>query len=142
MFLALGTNIVANIIDRLSSDLPCYHDRAYVSALPTFNPHGGPITHSSTGSKPDPPVPPFSKSILTLGFVCNSRATFLVIYSGNRCNIQSRCFGPLSHSFPASNDCLSAWNSLSYLLTLLTIHSYVLVRELLLPHSLSYLLGS
>ena len=68
-----------------------------MSLLLLKKPHGGPITHSSTGSKPDPPVPPFPKSILTLGFVCNSGATFLVIYSGNRCNIQSRCFGPLSH---------------------------------------------
>ena len=32
-----------------------------VSALPTFNPHGGPITHSSTGSKPDSPAPPCSQ---------------------------------------------------------------------------------
>ncbi len=31
-----------------------------VTALLTFNPHGGPITHSSTGSKPDSPVPPVS----------------------------------------------------------------------------------
>ena len=56
--LALGTNIVASITDRLSSDLPWYHDRAYVSTLPTFNPHGGPITQSSTGSKPVSPVQP------------------------------------------------------------------------------------
>ena len=26
--LALGTNVVANITHRLSSDMPCYHDRA------------------------------------------------------------------------------------------------------------------
>ena len=29
-----------------------------VIALPTVNPHGGPITHSSTGSEPDSPVQP------------------------------------------------------------------------------------
>ena len=40
-----------------------------VTAPPTFNPHGGPITHSSTGSKPDSPAPLFLKLILTLGFV-------------------------------------------------------------------------
>ena len=66
-----------------------------VTTFPTFNPHGGPITHNSTGSKPDPPVPPFPKSILTLGFVCNSRATFLVIYSGIRRNTYSCCSEPL-----------------------------------------------
>src|SRR3954464_15055425 len=37
--------------------LPCMITQD-VSALPTFNPHGGAITHSSTGSKPcTPPVP-------------------------------------------------------------------------------------
>ena len=67
-------------------------------ALPTFNPHDGPITHSSTGSKPDSPVQPlFPKLFLARGLICNSRATVLVIYSGNRRNIQSHCFGPLSH---------------------------------------------
>src|SRR4051812_10225377 len=68
-----------------------------VTALPTLNPHGGPITHSSTGSKPDSPVHPlFPRLFLARGLVCNSRVTVLVIYSGNRCITQSRCFGPLS----------------------------------------------
>ena len=45
-----------------------------VSALPTSNPHGGPITHRSTGSKPDSPVQPlFPKLFLASGLVCNSR---------------------------------------------------------------------
>ena len=70
-----------------------------VTALPTFNPHGGPITHSSTGSKPDSPVQPcFQWLFLTLGFVFNSRATFLMLYSGIRRNTYSRCSEPLSHS--------------------------------------------
>ena len=70
-----------------------------VIALATFNPHGGPITHSSTGSKPDSPVHLcLPKLFLTLGFVCNSRATFLVIYSGIRRYTYSRCSEPLSHS--------------------------------------------
>ena len=39
-------------------------------------PHGGPITHSSTGSKPDCPVHPlFPKLFLARGLVCNSRTT-------------------------------------------------------------------
>ena len=69
-----------------------------MSLLLLKKPHGGPITHSSTGSKPDTPVHPlFPKLFLACGLVCNSRATVLVIYSGNIHNIQSRCFGPLSH---------------------------------------------
>ena len=65
---------------------------------PIKKPHGGPITHSSTGSKPDCPVHPlFPKLFLARGLVCNSRATVLVIYYGNRRNTQSRCSGPHSH---------------------------------------------
>ena len=60
--LALGTDVVADITDRLSSGL-AYMIVQDVTALPTFNPHGGPITHSSTGSKPDSPVTPVSKVI-------------------------------------------------------------------------------
>ena len=94
----LGTDVVANITERLSSDIPACMITQDVSALPTFNSHGGPITHSSTGSKPDPPVHPlFPKLFLTRGLVCNPRATVLVIYSGNRRNIQSHCSEPLSH---------------------------------------------
>ena len=62
-------------------------------------PHGGPITHSSIGSKPDCPVHPlFPKLFLARGLVCNSRATVLVIYSGIRRNTYSRYSEPLSHS--------------------------------------------
>mgnify|MGYP005830548497 CR=1 FL=1 len=69
-----------------------------VNPLPTINPHGGPITHSSTGSKPDSLVDPlFATLFLVRGLVCNSRATFLVIYVGNTSNTYSRCFEPLSH---------------------------------------------
>ena len=47
-----------------------------VTALPTVNPHGGPITHSFTGSKPDSPVQPlFPKLFLASGLVCNSWTT-------------------------------------------------------------------
>ena len=66
-----------------------------VTPLPTFNPHGGPITHSSTGSKPDCPVHPlFPKLFLAHGLVCNPRATVLVVYSGIRRNTYSRCSEP------------------------------------------------
>ena len=39
-----------------------------VIPLSTFNPHGGPITHSSTGSKPDSPVYLWFRNILAFGF--------------------------------------------------------------------------
>ena len=95
--LALGTNVVADITDRLPSNTPYYRDRARCRPPSYFQPHGGPITHSSTGSKPDSPVQPlFPKLFLARGLICNSRATVLVIYSGNRRNTQSRCSGPLS----------------------------------------------
>ena len=75
-----------------------------VTPLPTINPHGGPITHSSTWSIPDSPVHPlFARLFLMRGLVCNSRTTFLVIYFGNTSNTYSRCSGPLSH-FVSGNE--------------------------------------
>ena len=70
-----------------------------VSALPTSNPHGGPITHRSTGSKPDSPIHPlFPKLFLARGLICNSRATFRdIINSGIRHKTYSHCSGPLLH---------------------------------------------
>ena len=66
---------------------------------PIKKPHGGPITHSSTGSKPNCPVHPlFPKLFLARGLVCNSRAIVLVIYSGIKRNTYSRYSEPLSHS--------------------------------------------
>ena len=89
-----------------------------ISTLPTFNPHGGPITHSFTGSKPDSPVHPyFQKLFLTLGFVCKSRARFLAIYSGIRRNTYSHCSGSPSYPFPGNE-------GLPICLKLLTAPSY------------------
>ena len=63
-----------------------------VDALPSFTPHGGPITHSSTGSKPDSPIHPmFLRLFLACDLVCNSWATFLVTYSGIRRNTYPHC---------------------------------------------------
>ena len=65
----------------------------YVTALPAFNPHGGPITHSSTGSKPDSPVPPCTQG-------CSSRVASYVIHEPPsiwyQTNTYSRGFEPLS----------------------------------------------
>ena len=64
-----------------------------VTVLPTFNPHGGPITHSSTGSKPDSPVPPCTQG-------CSSRVASYVIHEPPsiwyQTNTYSRGFEPLS----------------------------------------------
>ena len=86
---------------------------------PIFNPHGGSITHSSTGSKPDSPVHPrFPMLFLTLDFLCNSRATCQVIYPAFRRNTYSRCSEPLSHSD-------SDFEQLPIRLKLLMIPSYI-----------------
>ena len=61
--LALGIDVVADITNRLPSGMPCYHDRARCHRSFYFNPHGGPITHSSTGSKLDSPAPPLPKVV-------------------------------------------------------------------------------
>ena len=71
-----------------------------VTVPSTFNPHDGPITHSSIGSKPDSLIHPLlPKLSLMLGFVCNSRANFPAIFhSGIGCNIFLHCSESLSHS--------------------------------------------
>ena len=118
--LALGTDIVANITDSLPSDMSCYHDRARCPRPSYFNPHGGPITHSSTGSKPDSPVHPlFPNLFIARGLVCNSRTTVLLIYTGIRHNTYSDCFEPLSHF-------VSGFERLPTRLKLLMVLSYLL----------------
>ena len=65
--------------------------------LSTFNPHGGPITHRSQERNLTLLYNLLSKLFLVLDFVCNSRATCLLIYSGIGLNTYSRCSEPLSH---------------------------------------------
>src|SRR4051812_28311657 len=84
--LARGTDVVADITDRLSSDVPCLHDRANRHHLPTFNPHGGPIAHISQDRNLTLLYTLLSKLLLVLYFICNSWATCLVICSGIRRN--------------------------------------------------------
>ena len=92
--LTLGTDVVADIAEKLSTDMPPCRGCARCHHPSYFHPHGGPITHRSTGSKPDSPVHPlFPKLFLARGLVCNSRATFK---SDIRHNTYSRCFEPLS----------------------------------------------
>ena len=78
--------------------MPCLHDRVRRHRLPTINPHGGPITHSFQDRNLTLLYTLLSKLILALGFVFNSRATFLVLYSGIRRDTYSRCSEPFSHS--------------------------------------------
>ena len=67
--------------------------------LPTFNPDGGPITHSSTGPKPDSPVHPYCQSY-------SSHLISYVIHGPPSCDLFCyqmqylifRCTEPLSHS--------------------------------------------
>ena len=71
-----------------------------VTTPPTFIPHGGPITHSSIGSKPDSPVHHlFPRLFLALGFVCKSWAIFLVIYSSIRRNLFPLLWTPFTLCF-------------------------------------------
>ena len=107
--LALGTDVVADLIDRLSSDTPCLHDRANHHRLPTFNPHGGPITHSSTGLKPALMYTPCSQSY-------SSRVASYVIHeppSDEIINLVSDAIlipialNPFHTLFQTSKDCLS-----------------------------------
>ena len=65
--------------------------------LSTFNPHGGPITHRSQERNLTLLYNLLSKLFLVLGFVCNSRATCLLIYSGIRHKTYYHCSGPLLH---------------------------------------------
>ena len=69
-----------------------------VITLPSFNPHSGPITHRSQDRNLTLLYHLLSKLFLVLDFVCNSRATCLLIYSGIGHNTYSRCSEPLSHS--------------------------------------------
>ena len=79
--------------------MPCYRDRTRCQPpLSTFNPHGGPITHRSQGRNLTLLYHLLAKLFLVLDFVCNSRATCLLIYSGIGHNTYSRCSEPLSHS--------------------------------------------
>ena len=106
--LALGTDVVADITDRLPSDIPCYHDRARCHRSFYFNPHGGPITHSSTGSEPRPPVYPFSEVPFALGFVCCHEPPSERWSNPGALN-------PFSHSVQLSIVCPFSWNFLLYL---------------------------
>ena len=64
------------------------------TTLSVFNPHGGPITNRSQDRKLTLLNTLLPKIFLALDLICNSRATFLVIYSGIRRNTYSRALKP------------------------------------------------
>ena len=103
-----------------------------VTAFLLFNPHGGPITHSSTGSKPDSPVHPCcpSYSSCLTSYVIHG-VTFLVIYSGIRHKTYYHCSGPLLHFVSGIGWLPTRLKLLMVPSYLLSIFSWVLVRELL-----------
>ena len=96
-------------------------------------PYGGPITHSSTGSKPDSPVHPlFPRLFLASGLICNSRATFWdIINSSIRHKTYSYCSGPLVHFVSGIGWLPTRLKLLMVPSYLLSIFSWVPVRELL-----------
>ena len=131
--LSLGTDVVANITDRLFSDIPCYHDRARCRRPSYLNPHGGPITHNSTGSKPDSHVHPcLPKLSLTLGFVCNSRATLLWSVLLPDAILTLATLNPFLTLVQTSSNYLSAWTLLLYLRTSLSMYFICSTREIIL----------
>ena len=103
-----------------------------VNALPSFNPHGGPITHSFQDRNPTLLYTLLSKLFLALGFAFNSRATFLMLYSGIRRNTYSRCSETFLTLVQTSSNHLSTWNLLLYLRTLLLMYSICSTREILI----------
>src|SRR3954467_9414724 len=97
-------------------------------------PHGGPITHSSTGSKPDSPVQPlFPRLFLARGLVCNSRATFREISNfGIKHNTYSAALSPCLTLVQTSSNHLFSWNLLWYLRTLLSMYFICSTRDIIL----------
>ena len=87
--------------------MPCLHDRVRRHRHPTFNPHGGPITHSSTGSKPD------SLTLLVPKIVPRvwPRMQFTsYLPRDHQFWYQTQYLFPLLRTLQASNDCLPARN--------------------------------
>ena len=117
----LVPTIATDITDMLPIDMPYYHDRARCHRSFYFNPHGGPITHRSTRSKPDSPVYLWLRNILAFGFVScyeppferwsipDARNPLLILCSGiNRLSIRLKL--PIVPSYFAL-DVLISFNS-------------------------------
>ena len=121
--LARGTNVVADITDMLSSGMPCLHDRANRHRLPTFDPHGGPITQSSQDRNLTLMYTPVSKSFSSrlVSYVIHeppSERSLILVLDKILIPIASKRFHTL---FQATNDCLPDWSFLLRLLTLLSM---------------------
>ena len=126
--------VVADLIYRLTplTCLACMITQD-VSALPTSNPHGGPITHRSTGSKPDSPIHPIVEVI--------PRAWLRILFTGHLPNalfwyqtqiLTLAALKPLLTLVQTSSNYLSTWNLLLYLRTLLLLYSICSTREIIL----------
>ena len=122
--LALGTNDVADITDRLFSGMPCYHNRARCLCpslfYPTWWAHNPRFHRIETWLSW---TPLFPKLFLTPGFVGNSRTTSLQIYFSIWCIVTSVALDPFHTRLQSSNGCLLARNFPWNLITLLSIFS-------------------
>ena len=103
--LALG----ADIVDKLFSDLPCNVIALFVTTLLI---QCGPITHSSTGSKPDSLVPFCSRgysSCLTSYEIQESSTLWYSVRYQTQC-LCLMLWTPFHRLSSASNACIFAWN--------------------------------
>jgi len=137
--LALGTDVVANITDRLSSYMPCLHDCARYHRPSYFNPHGWPITHRSQDRNLTLLCTPCSQ-------IYSSRVASYVIHGPLACwsilvsdaILIPVALNPFRTLLQAMNDCLSAWNFLSHCLTLLSMCVVCSTREILISSFWGY----
>ena len=104
-----------------------------VSALPTFNPHGGPIPTVPQDRNltllytPVPKVIPPAWTHMKFMSHLPMRSSILA----SDTILIPIALNPFHISYQATNDCLSTWNFLLHLRTLLSIFSSVSIRELL-----------
>ena len=137
MSTAPGNDVVADIANKLFSALSCNLLALFVTTILIQH---GPITHRSTGSKPDSFVHSRSQGLfLVLDLVCHSRVTYLMIFSPiPKHSAYARCVGHpfFQHPSSASNACMSACN-FSYLLLFLSMYfSEFKLERYVAPHSL------
>ena len=123
--LALGTDVVADIIARLPSDLPCYHDhaRCHCSSyfLPTWWAHNPQFHRIETWLSCKSLILKYPLQLTSYVIHESSSYRWSILVSDAILILVS--LDPFHTLFQASNDCLLARNFLWYLLTLLSILS-------------------